>query len=82
MQGIVEMLSLEQRRDAFQRLIVHQDRAEQRLLDFDIIGDVAISFVFHQGPSEKKAQSSGRKADGQRQKPTAHSFKNSTANTI
>ena len=47
MQRIVEMLRLQRTRHALQRLIVHEDRTEQRLLDFDVIGDVAIGFLFH-----------------------------------
>jgi hypothetical protein len=46
-QRIVEMLGPDQRRNGFQRPIVHQDRAEQSLLDFDVVGDVAIGFLFH-----------------------------------
>ena len=47
MQRIVEMLGLEDRGDPLDRLIVDQHRAEQRLLDVDVIGDVAIDFLFH-----------------------------------
>ena len=46
-QRIVEMLGPEQRRNFFRRPVVHDDRAEQRLLDIDVVGDVAIDFLFH-----------------------------------
>ena len=49
MQRIVEMLGFENRRDALDRLIVDQDRAEQGLLDIDVVWDVAVNFVFHDG---------------------------------
>jgi hypothetical protein len=39
-QRIVEMVRLSQRAGALHRPVVHQDRAEQSLLDIDVIGDV------------------------------------------
>ena len=47
MQRIVEMLRLEERRHRLQRAVIHQDGTEQRLLDFDIVGDVTVDFLFH-----------------------------------
>jgi len=47
MQRIVKMIRLDQRADPLQRLVVHQQRAQQRLLDLDVIGDVAIGVLFH-----------------------------------
>ena len=48
-QRIVEMLALQNRGNPLQRLIVDEDRAEQSLLDFDIVGYVAIGLLFHDG---------------------------------
>ena len=56
MQRIVEMLRLDQRADALHRPVVHQDRAEQSLLDIDVVGDVAIGFLFH----DRRRRSYGR----------------------
>ncbi len=47
MQRIVKMFRLHMRGDGFQGAVVHQNRAEQCLLDFDVVGDVTIDFLFH-----------------------------------
>ena len=47
MQRIVEMLRLDQRAGALHGAVVGQDRAQQSLLDIDVVGDVAIGFLFH-----------------------------------
>ncbi|HSS14081.1 MAG TPA: hypothetical protein VLL04_09315, partial [Rhizomicrobium sp.] len=41
------MVRLDQRADAFHRSVVGQDRAQQGLLDIDVVGDVAIGFLFN-----------------------------------
>ena len=38
MQGIEEVLRLEERGDAVHRLVVDEDRAEQRLLGLEVVG--------------------------------------------
>jgi len=47
MQRIIEMIRLDQRAGAFHRPVVGQDRAQQSLLDIDVVRDVAIGFLFH-----------------------------------
>ncbi len=47
MQGIVEMLGLEQIGDALERIVVDQDRTQQRLLDVDVVGNLARSVLLH-----------------------------------
>ena len=47
MQGIVKMFWPQIARHAFQRAVVHQDRAKQGLLDFDVVRDVPVDFLFH-----------------------------------
>ncbi len=54
-QRIVELVGPEDRRDRFERAIIDQDRAEQRLLDFDVVGDVTIDFLFHGAASNGAA---------------------------
>ena len=47
MQRIVKMLRPQRGRNALNRGVVDKDCAEQRLLDFDIVGDVTVGFLFH-----------------------------------
>ena len=42
-QRIEEVAGLEEIRDAVERLVVDQDRAEQRLLDLDVVRALAVS---------------------------------------
>ena len=63
MQRIVEMLRLDQRGDGLERAVVHQDRTEQSLLDIDVIGDVAIGFLFHVGSCSGRSRHA--KAEGE-----------------
>ncbi len=46
-QRIVEFLRLQDRTDALDHMVVDEHRAEQSLLDLDVVGDVTVSFLFH-----------------------------------
>ncbi len=47
MQRVVKVVRLQDGTDTFDLLVVDKKRAEQSLLDFDVVRDVAVSFLFH-----------------------------------
>jgi hypothetical protein len=69
MERIVEIFRLQDGGHPLDGAIVHKDRAEQCLLDLDVIGDVAIGFLFHFSSAGGRllagAESSGAKSGEQ-----------------
>ena len=60
-QRIEEMHRLEEIGDAVEGLVVDQDRAEQRLLDLDVVRDLAVERLVFGGEDVGKAHCSFRR---------------------